>query len=409
MTLVAKKVALGVTGGIAAYKVCELIRELRKLGAEVRVAMTSSAEEFITELTLATLSEKPVMTDLFSGNEAQGTVHIDLARWCDVFVVCPATANMLAKVATGMADDAVTTSILATKAPVVFCPAMNSVMWEKQSVQDNVARLREFGYDIVAPEWGALATTEEGKGWGRLASIASILHKIKTTLHSSRELAGKKVIVTAGPTREPLDPVRFITNYSSGKMGFALAEAAFLKGAEVVLISGPNNLTPLPGIKYVEIETVDELKEAVSAEYSEADILLMAAAVSDYKPASVSGQKLKKDKQSLTLKLTKTSDVLAELGKRKQRCIHVGFAVETENGTANALQKINKKNLDMVVLNNPLEEGAAFGGDTNIVTLIDRNGHEEKLPKMSKFEVAEAILNRAQVLLNKNTHKRAAN
>jgi len=409
MTFLSKKIAVAVTGGIAAYKSCDLIRELKKHGAEVRVAMTPSATRFISELTLATLSEHPVMTSLFEGNEEQGTVHIDLARWCDAFVVCPATANVLAKVAMGLADDIVTTSILATRAPVVFCPAMNSIMWEKKSVQANVKQLREFGYDIIEPEWGALATTAEGEGWGRLASVAHIVQKLKYTLLSTRELSGKKVIVTAGPTRAPIDPVRFITNYSSGKMGFALAEAACLMGAEVVLISGPNNLPPVYGVEYVEIETAEELKGAIDAEYENADVLLMAAAVSDYKPVKTAPQKLKKTEEGLTLELTRTIDVLAELGKCKDKCIHVGFAVETEDGSANAVKKINKKNLDMVVLNNPLEEGAAFAGDTNIVSIIHKDGQEEKLPKMSKLEVAEAILKRVHALFNKRTQKTAAN
>lgn len=401
--------AVAVTGGIAAYKSCELIRELKKRGADVRVTMTPSAARFISELTLATLSEHPVLTSLFEGNEEQGTVHIDLARWCDAFVVCPATANVLAKVAMGMADDAVTTSILATAAPVVFCPAMNSVMWEKQSVQNNIGQLREFGYEIVEPEWGDLATTAEGEGWGRLASVAHIVQKLKTVLLATRDLAGKKVIVTAGPTRAAIDPVRFITNYSSGKMGFALAEAACLMGAEVVLIAGPNSLPPVFGARYIAIETVEELKAAIDAEYDDADVLLMAAAVSDYKPAQTAEQKLKKTEQGLTLELTRTTDVLAELGKRKADCLHVGFAVETENGVANAVQKINRKNLDMIVLNNPLEEGAAFAGDTNIVSIINKHGQAEKLPKMSKLEVAEAILQRVHGLLQKRMQKTAAN
>ena len=220
-----KKIAIGVAGGIAAYKTCELIRELKKHKAEIRVAMTESARKFVTELTLATLSENPVSFSLFEENETSGTVHIDLARWCDILVICPATANVLGRVAAGLADDFLTTTILATNADVLFCPSMNSVMLEKQVVQENIAKLKRLGYQFVEPEWGALATTSEGQGWGRLASIHRIVQKIKLMLYQTKELAGKKVLVTAGPTREPIDPVRFITNYSTGKMGFALPQS----------------------------------------------------------------------------------------------------------------------------------------------------------------------------------------
>lgn len=399
MTLISKKIALGITGGIAAYKACELIRDLKKLGAEVRVAMTPSAQEFVTGLTLATLSENPVLTSLFEGNEKLGTVHIGLARWCDLFVICPATANILGKAAAGIADDAISTSILATEAKVIFCPAMNSVMWEKAAVQENIAKLREFGYDFVEPEWGALATTTEGEGWGRLASIATIVQKIKTILLETEELRGKKVLVTAGATRAPIDPVRFITNYATGKMGFALAESAQLKGAEVSLISGPNNLAPVSGVKYIAIDTVDQMQKAMAKEYDDTDILIMAAAVSDYQPKKVSDQKLKKSTKSLTLELEKTTDILATFGKNKSGRIHIGFALETENGPANALKKLNAKNLDLIVLNNPLEEGAAFAGDTNVVSLIGSDGQTQKFPKMSKTEVADLILQRVVNLL----------
>lgn len=408
MKLASPKIAIGVTGGIAAYKSCELVRELKKAGAQVRVAMTRSAGEFVSELTFATLSENPVLTSLFTGNEKLGTVHIDLARWCDAFVICPATANILAKVATGFADDVISISILATRSKVIFCPAMNSVMWEKPVVQENIAKLKSFGYDFADPEWGELATSAEGEGWGRLASIQTILHKIEFALAGTGELAGKKVLVTAGPTREPIDPVRFITNHSSGKMGFALAEAAKLKGAEVVLISGPNHLEKPLGIKYIEIETVEELQNAVQAEYAGTDILLMAAAVSDYQAKKVSSKKITKSKTEVTLNLRKTPDVLALLGKVKENCIHVGFALETDDVEANAKKKLTAKNLDLVVLNNPLQEGAAFGGDTNIISIISREGEVETLPKMSKAEVAGIILDRVAHILQNRDHRAVA-
>lgn len=403
MKLATKKIAIGVTGGIAAYKSFELIRELKKSGAEVRVAMTDSARKFVTNLTLATLSENPVLDSLFEGNEKLGTVHIDLARWCDVFVICPATANIIAKAAAGLADDVITTSILATQAKVVFCPAMNSVMWEKPIVQQNITRLKELGCDFVDPEWGKLATKAEGEGWGRLASIGSIVQKLEFTLLATSELVGKKVLVTAGPTRERIDPVRFITNYSSGKMGFALAEAAKLKGADVVLISGPNNLNKPQGLKYVEVETVEELRKAVEAEYEEADILLMSAAVSDYQTKKASAKKIKKTSAEITLQLKRSPDILALLGKKKADCIHIGFALETENGVENATEKLNTKNLDLIVLNNPLEPGAAFGGDTNIVSIINKDKQVETFAKLPKTRVAEIILNKAvEILQDRN-------
>jgi len=403
MKLATKKIAIGVTGGIAAYKSFELIRELKKSGAEVRVAMTDSARKFVTNLTLATLSENPVLDSLFEGNEKLGTVHIDLARWCDIFVICPATANIIAKAAAGLADDVITTSILATQAKVVFCPAMNSVMWEKPIVQQNITRLKELGCDFVDPEWGKLATKAEGEGWGRLASIESIVQKLEFTLLATSELVGKKVLVTAGPTRERIDPVRFITNYSSGKMGFALAEAAKLKGADVVLISGPNNLNKPQGLKYVEVETVEELRKAVEAEYEEADILLMSAAVSDYQTKKASAKKIKKTSAEITLQLKRSPDILALLGKKKADCIHIGFALETENGVENATEKLNTKNLDLIVLNNPLEPGAAFGGDTNIVSIINQDKQVETFAKLPKTRVAEIILNKAvEILQDRN-------
>jgi len=394
MFLASKKIAVAVTGGIAAYKTCEVIRELKKAGAEVRVTMTESAKHFVTDLTFASLSEHPVVSSLFEENELAGIAHIDLARWCDVLLVCPATANVIGRVANGLADDIVSTTIMATKARVVFCPAMNSVMWENAIVQANVDRLRKSSYEFVEPEWGALATSSEGKGWGRLASTARIMQKMKQVLLGSSELQGHKVLVTAGATREPLDPVRFLTNYSSGKMGFALAEAAKLRGADVVLIAGSNHLQPLEGVKYLEVTTVDEMKNAIFREYKNTDVLLMAAAVSDYRPKQRAHRKIKKGEAEQTLALEKTVDILAELGKEKGNCVHVGFALETDNGLNNATQKLHTKNLDLIVLNDPLEPGAGFAGDTNVVTFLSADGAIEKLPQLPKFTIANLILER---------------
>ncbi|MFQ5771260.1 MAG: bifunctional phosphopantothenoylcysteine decarboxylase/phosphopantothenate--cysteine ligase CoaBC, partial [bacterium] len=389
-----KKIALGVTGGIAAYKACELVRELKKSGAEVRVVMTEAAQKFVAPQTFATLSENPVLLSLFDQNENVGVVHLDLARWCDALVVCPATANIIGKVAGGIADNALSTIIMATKAPVLFCPAMNSVMWENSFVQENIFKLKNSGYQFVEPEWGPLATSAEGEGWGRLASLTLILQKLKYLLLSTEELKGQNVLVTAGPTREAIDPVRFITNYSSGKMGFALAEAAKLKGAEVVLISGPNQIQKLEGVRYIEVTTVEQMHNAITREYKNTNILLMAAAVSDFKPVQISQHKLKKSQSKIILELAKTTDILASLGKKKEGRIHVGFAVETEDEVSNATKKLHSKNLDMVVINNPLQEGAAFAGDTNKVTIISKDGTVEELPKLSKFEVANIILDK---------------
>lgn len=398
-----RKIAVGITGGIAAYKACELIREIKKGGGEVQVAVTKSALEFVTELTLATLSGNPVHKTLFDGIENKGTVHIGLARWCDLLVVCPATANIIAKVAAGLADDFLTTTILATKAEVVFCPAMNSIMLEKQVVQDNLAKLKSLGYKIIEPEFGALATTAEGEGWGRLPKISIIAEQINESLWITEELSGKTVLVTAGPSREPLDPVRFISNYSSGKMGFALAREAKRRGADVILVAGQNNLIKPDGIRYIKVDSAEQMLNAIEAEYKSVDILLMSAAVADYKAKIVSGKKIKKASAGLTLQLVRTVDILAELGKKKGDRFHLGFALETDDGVKNATQKLHKKNLDMVVLNNPLQPGGAFGGDTNIVSILSNDGTIKKLPKLFKSEVAKEIFDElGAVLKSKN-------
>ncbi len=387
-----KKIAIGVTGGIAAYKTCDLIRELKRLGAEVRVAMTAAARKFVSELTFATLSENPVVCSLFEDNEATGIVHIELARWCDVLLISPATANVIGKTASGLADEVLSTLIVATKAPVIFCPAMNSTMWANPIVQENIAKLTKHGFGFVEPEWGELASKSEGEGMGRLAGSQRIIQKLKYTLLATGELKGKKVLVTAGATREPIDAVRFITNYSSGKMGFALAEAAKLKGAEVVIVAGANQLEKIEGIKYIEVNTVEEMKDAVNKEYKNSDILFMAAAVSDFKPKQVLTHKLKKTSHEYLLELQTTSDILAELGAKKDECIHVGFALETENGTTNATKKLRSKNLDLIVLNSPLEAGAAFAVDTNKVTIISKDGETEELPLLPKTTVANILI-----------------
>lgn len=407
MTLDTKKVAIGVTGSIAAYKACEIIRSLREKGAEVRVCMTESAKEFVSELTFATLSERPVLSSLFSDNEVSGVAHIDLARWCDLLLICPATANIIGKVAGGIADDAVSTTVIATRSEVIFCPAMNSAMWQNPAVQANVKKLREFGYTIVAPEWGALATQAEGEGPGRLAAPERIVQVAERALLGSSELAGKKVLVTAGATKEALDPVRFIGNHSSGKMGFALAEAAKLKGADVVLISGVKPQELLEDIKLVEVSSAEQMKAAIDTEYADTDILLMAAAVADYKPKRILSHKLKKEASVFTLELEKTPDILAELGGKKTDCLHVGFALETDDGLSRATKKLHAKNLDLIVLNNPLESGAGFAVETNVVTIITAGGEVERLPKLPKMQVAKIIVERVLAAMQ-NKYRLAA-
>jgi len=387
-----KHIGVAVTGGIAAYKVCGLVRDLRRLGAEVRVTMSRAAQEFVTPLTFETLSEHPVLTDLFG--HAGGSAHIEFARWSDLLLVAPATANILAKNAHGHADDVVSTVLLASDRPVVFCPAMNSVMWQQPAVQENVALLKSRGAVVVEPQWGELATATEGRGWGRLPEARAILHAVQKVLLGQGRLSGKKILVTASRTEEPLDPVRVLTNRSSGKMGFAVAEAGLLMGAEVVLVSGPTALSPPPGATYEEVRTAAEMADRVLAHFETSDVVVMAAAVADFRPKKVSTQKLKKDRGTPTIELEETVDILEGLGRRKESQVLVGFAVETENEIANATAKMRRKKLDFVVVNNPLEPGAAFGVDTNKVTLIDRYGVVERLPEMSKQQVAWRILER---------------
>ena len=393
-----KKILVGVTGGIAAYKACEMIRELKRNHAEVQVVMTKAAMEFIMPLTLATLSENPVLTQMFGEDYSTSTVHIETARWADVVLICPATANTIGKIASGIADNLLTTLVMATTAPVIFCPAMNKEMYANSLYQQNVEKLKQVGHYFVQSEVGELACGEIG--WGRLADSFHIIYQLKTVLLSTNELSGKKVLVTAGRTEEPLDPVRFITNYSSGKMGFAVAEAAALKGAEVTLVSGPNNLTPPDVVKYKPVQTSDQMAEAVIQKAVNQDIIIMAAAVADFKPETFFDHKIKKTGQVSSINLLKTKDILKEISNKKGDKILVGFAVETENELENAKRKLVEKNLDLIVLNNPLEQGAGFGGDTNIVTIIDARGNEEKFPLMSKREVAVMILDKVVQLLN---------
>ncbi|OQX87341.1 hypothetical protein B6D60_04115 [candidate division KSB1 bacterium 4484_87] len=387
-----KNILLGVTGGIAAYKSCEIIRQIKKNHGNVRVVMTPTAKKFIAPLTLATLSENPVLMDMFADEFGGSTIHIEAARWADVILLCPATANTIGKISSGISDNLLTTLIMAATVPVIFCPAMNKEMYRNAVFVENVAKLKKAGYSFVDADAGDLACGEVGEG--RLAGIDSILFSVKKELFGEDVLAGKKILITAGRTEEDLDPVRFLTNRSSGKMGFALAEAAAIAGAEVTLISGPTQLPAFSGGKFIRVRSAAEMAKAVEKEFSVNDAVIMAAAVADFKPEKKSLQKLKKSEDDLTLHLTRTKDILQWLGQRKgDRCL-VGFALETENELENAREKMQRKNLNLIVVNNPTTSGAGFDHDTNLVTIIDQDGNEEMLPLMSKFEVARAIIAR---------------
>jgi phosphopantothenoylcysteine decarboxylase/phosphopantothenate--cysteine ligase len=384
-----KHILLGVTGGIAAYKSCELIRALVKMNAEVKVVMTAAAGEFIAPLTFETLTEHPVSVDPFENR----TVHIDLARWADCVLVCPATLNTIGKIANGIADNLLTTLISATTVPVIICPAMNVEMYRNPLFKSNVKKLVDNQYHFVDPGQGELACGEHG--WGRLAEMKDIIDTLKRVLLGTQDLSGTRVTVTAGPTRESIDPVRMLTNHSSGKMGFALAGAAALRGADVTLISGPTELEAMNGISCVSVESAQQMHDAVFDQWEDTDVLIMAAAVSDYRPSQVSAHKIKKkdDQSRLILELERTADILHEAGMKKGKRLLVGFALETENGVENARKKMARKNLDYIVLNNALEEGAGFRSDSNRVTILSKRGAELlELPSMSKQAVAEKII-----------------
>ena len=386
-----RKIILGVTGGIAAYKAAELVRELFRAGAEVQVIMTRSAQAFVTPLTFQTLSGNQVTTELFNLIEESKIGHVALADKAEALVIAPATANIIGKIAAGIADDMLTTVVMATRAPILLAPAMNVHMWENPICQENIAKLRSRGYHFIDPEAGELACGYEGKG--RLAEIPAIVEEIRTLL-SPKDFSEEKVLVTAGPTEEPLDPVRFLTNRSSGRMGFALARAARRRGAEVTLISGPNALPVPQKVKYVPVRSADQMREAVLNHLQNASILLMAAAVSDYRPKKTSPEKLKKSLLETVLELELNPDILAEAGKKKDSRIIVGFAAETENLLQNAREKLKKKNLDLIVANDVTLPGAGFEVETNIVKLLDRSGKIEELPLMSKEDLADRLLDR---------------
>ena len=399
------KIALGVTGGVAAYKAAELVRRLQDEGLDVQVVMTRAAQEFITPLTFAALTGKKVITEMFGAdsstpaNVESAIEHMAVAQRIDLLLVAPATADILSKFAHGAADDFLSTLYIATKAPVVVAPAMNVNMWEHPATQENLATLRARGVHVVDPDEGYLACGMTGAG--RLAATESIVRKVSDVLGLRKDLAGQTALITAGPTREDLDPVRFLTNRSSGKMGYALAEAAVRRGARTILVSGPVELDAPAGVDWVPVRSTEEMRSAVMARAPEATILIMAAAVADYRPAAVHANKIKRTEGRITLDLEPTADILAEVGRAKGKSILIGFAAETDRLLENARDKLQRKCADMIVANDVTQEGAGFDIDTNIVTLVLRDGRDVPLPKMTKREVADKILDQALALRNK--------
>jgi len=403
MDLKGKKIVLGITGGIAAYKAAELARRWVKSGAEVEVVMTDSAREFIMPLTMETLINRRVHTDLFPKNEFSATVHIDLADWADLVIIAPATANFISKLRMGLGNDLLSTICLAAWKKTVLAPAMNSNMWVNPAVQENLDTLEKRGYLIIEPSAGDLACGYTGIG--RLPDPEIIDFWLECTFHKEKKLKGKTVLITAGRTEEEIDPVRILTNRSSARMGYALAEHAYFNGAKVILISGPNELTPIPGVEYHSVVTAIEMEQEVAERIEDADIIIASAAVSDYRAKEVLFRKMKKRKKEYSLDLVQNPDILAGIGKLKGNRIVVGFAVETDNEEKNAKEKMKSKNLDMIVLNNPGEPGAGFAANTNKVTIFAPRKKAIDLPLMTKSEVAKVIIEEIAKLLKKRSSK----
>jgi phosphopantothenoylcysteine decarboxylase/phosphopantothenate--cysteine ligase len=397
--LAGKKILLGITGGISVYKMCTVVRLFKKAGADVRVMMTASATQFVTPLTFSTLSQEEVLVSLWPSDASSatslGVKHIEYGLWADLMLIAPATANTIAHIAHGYAEDIISTTVLALRAPLVIAPAMDVDMWENDATQKNVSLLRGRGYFILPPGSGELASGLVGAG--RLPEPETIAGYVDDVLEKAHlDLRGKKILVTAGPTHEPIDPVRFIGNRSSGKMGFALASAASLRGASVTLISGPVALETPKHVNRIDVETAEEMFAAVTAHAKKNDVIIMSAAVADYTPKHVAKEKIKKNStaaQGMTLELRTTTDIIKTLGEKKsKKQILIGFALETQHEVANAKEKLKKKKLDLIVLNSARNNDAAFGKDTNVVTIIDAKGTTTPLPKMTKFDTANAIL-----------------
>ncbi|MBN8048419.1 bifunctional phosphopantothenoylcysteine decarboxylase/phosphopantothenate--cysteine ligase CoaBC [Paraclostridium bifermentans] len=395
-----KTVVIGVCGGIAVYKACDLVSKLKKTGVNVHVIMTKSATEFVAPLTFQTLSQNYVVEDMFESPKTWDVEHISLAKKADVFVLAPATANVIGKVANGIADDMLTTTIMATKAKVLVAPAMNTNMYENPVVQRNIQTLKDLDYKFVEPESGRLACGDIGSG--KLASVDAIFNSIIELLEVKKDLEGTSMIITAGPTVESIDPVRYITNRSTGKMGYSIAKKAIERGADVTLVSGPTNIVPPQNLKkFIQIESAEDMYNAVLENMDENQVIIKSAAVADYRPKEYSDNKIKKSDDDLSIRLDRTKDIALELGKIKNNKILVGFAAETNDLLENAKNKIQKKNLDFIVANDLTQDGAGFGVDTNIVKIIDREGVVQEHPKMKKEEVADVILDKIKTLLNK--------
>jgi phosphopantothenoylcysteine decarboxylase/phosphopantothenate--cysteine ligase len=390
--LTGKTVVFGVCGGIAAYKAVDVVSRLIKLKAEVHVVMTDAATRFVSPLTFREISGQPVHTSMWEEPKTWNVEHIALARRADLFVIAPATANIIGKIANGIADDFLSTTIMATPAPVLLVPAMNTNMYLNSATQANLSKLRERGIQIMDPASGMLACGTEGIG--RLPEPADIVELIKKHFRYVASLQGVRILVTAGGTREAIDPVRFIGNRSSGKMGFAVAAAAAGRGADVTLVSGPVSLPTPCGVKRIDVESALQMRDAVLKAFPETDIVIKSAAVADYRPEDIANQKIKKSSDSMTLVLIKNPDILAELGQLKTTQFLVGFAAETQELIVHATEKLKKKNLDMLVANDVTMNGAGFESDTNIIKILTRDGAIEELPQMSKLDLGQVILDR---------------
>ena len=396
-----KEIIVGITGGIAAYKTAELIRMLTRKGANVHVVMTKNAMQFVTPLTFQTLSGNPVIHEMFELFRGSKIGHIALSDIADLLVIAPATANIIGKVANGIADDFLTTMVMATTVPVFFVPSMNTKMWSSKMVQNNLQKLQDAGYELMEPASGDLACGTDGKG--RLPTIEEIVERIED-IFTEKDLTGERILITAGPTTEYIDPVRCITNRSSGKMGYAIAKIAKRRGADVVLVTGETSIgLPRADIPVVRVTTAYEMRDAVMQYYKDSTVIIKAAAVADFRCRNENCQKIKKkgDTNYVTLELEKNPDIIAELCRAKGNRIVVGFAAETENIIEHALDKLNKKDLDMIIANNVAQKGIGFGSEENEVTIIDRSGTTKQVPRMSKDEIAHIILDSVKKLIKK--------